>query len=137
MTLSDNLGTSFDLHTVEEYTAAELPNGCYWEGSPFLPTTRVQGSSWQVGAKGHNQWGYDTIGYILSDVDTIITQGPKQNPPLQLPCTVPFAQDMGYECNSGLMWVYETVPLKQVIQPSQVQVCRTSDPNACQTKDLE
>jgi hypothetical protein len=67
--------------SVKEVSQIPGSNGCYWSGSTLPQHPAVQGSSWSMGfvngTPAANQYGYDTIGWNATDLNSIATTGAK------------------------------------------------------------
>jgi hypothetical protein len=106
MTLSDTHGDSFDSHTIQEYTVQPGTNTCWWSGSGLVQNPGTQNSHWTVGASTHNQWGFDEIGWDLTDLDNIVQNGPHNG--VIFPCVITIYQGMQIECNANVWWNYRS-----------------------------
>lgn len=133
MTLSDSAGDSFDNHFIEEYTVTPGTNTCWWSTSGIAQNPGVTGGSWSVGtynnAPGyHNQWGPDAIGWDLSVLDNIVTNGPAHG--VQFPCVTTIHQGMKIECDANLWWNYSTDDITITVDNhggNSEEVCRAED----------
>jgi hypothetical protein len=132
MTLSDSFGDNFNsspqVPNIHEATAAPGTNGCYWSTSGLSPNPGVQGSYWSVGTVAGvsepNHWGYDSIGWNLSDLDNIVQNGPAHG--IQFPCVTTLHQAMYIMCNANTWWNYRNDDITIAVDndPNAETVCR-------------
>jgi hypothetical protein len=111
---------NYDGHSVTESSPVIGVNACWWSSSGMAQYPTVQGSTWTVasGNAGHNQYGFDTVGYGSGVVNLIQTQGPAHG--VEFPCTINIHQSINYD---GID-LYVTNLLSQTVGSNTVQVCR-------------
>ncbi|MGC1418484.1 MAG: hypothetical protein WA817_24585 [Candidatus Acidiferrum sp.] len=138
MTLSDTAADGFDNHYVQEYTVTPGTNACWWSTSGLVQNPGTQNASWTVGTVGgnaeHNHWGYDEIGWNVSDLDNIIRNGPGHG--VVFPCTITIYQGMQIECDANTWWDYRTDVITITVNnnPENTETnCRdeAADPDNC------
>ncbi|HKV26564.1 MAG TPA: hypothetical protein VJN93_18355 [Candidatus Acidoferrum sp.] len=129
---------NFDNHYVQEYTVTPGTNTCWWSTSGLIQNPGTQNSYWTVGTvngnQEHNHWGYDKIGWDLSDLDNIVQNGPSHG--ITFPCTITIYQGMRIECDANAWWDYRTDVITITVDNSQENdetVCRdeAADPDNC------
>jgi hypothetical protein len=128
MTLSDTAQDNFGGYYVQEVTTAPGTNTCYWSGSGLSQHPGVQGSQWTVGTVAGvaepNHWGFDSIGWNLSDLDNIVQNGPRNG--VTFPCVTTIHQGMQIMCNANTYWQYRADDIIITIDndPNSEEACR-------------
>jgi hypothetical protein len=129
MTLSDTNKDTFDGATVKEVTASPGSNTCWWSTLGLAQHPGVTGSSWPIGSvngtPNANQWGYDSIGWNLVDLDTIVQGGPTHG--ITFPCVITIHQEMQIQCNGSTTYTkYRTNDITITVDrnPNSEEVCR-------------
>ncbi len=120
--------------TVVEDENATGTDGCYFNGSPFAPVTRVSGGTWTVGVPDTsdpdgsgtvltaNQWGPDTVGYSDTLATYYFINGAKLG---KLPCGFHFYQNLTITCPNQTPIVFDiNVNLTDTITSGGGQSCR-------------
>jgi hypothetical protein len=110
----------YDGNTVTESSPVLGVNACWWSGSGMEQYPTVQRSTWTVdtGYAGHDQYGYDTVGYGSGVVNLIQTQGAAHD--IDFPCAIDIYQSMTYNTTD----LYVTNLLSQTVGSNTVTVCR-------------
>lgn len=131
MTISDTDGDIFDGYYIQEVTTSPGTNTCYWSGSGLAQNPGVQGSQWTVGTVAgvpeQNHWGFDSIGWNLSDLDNIVQNGPSHG--VTFPCVTTIHQGMQIMCNANTWWQYSTDDITITVDnnPNSEEVCRAGE----------
>ena len=123
-------GGTFTGKQLREVSQVMGTNGCWWNGSPMPQHPVVQGSSWTVGliagkAAPVNEYGYDTIGWTATDLNTIATTGAKNG--VKSGCLTTIYQSMEMYCAASTSWlVYKNNLLKITATwpPQEEEACR-------------
>jgi hypothetical protein len=122
-------GGTFTGSSVKEISQIPGSNGCYWSGSTLPQHPGVQNSSWPIGSvngtPAANQYGYDTIGWNATDLNSIATTGAKNG--VKSGCITYIYQTMEIWCPTTSSYqVYKTnvLAFTATWPPQAEKVCR-------------
>jgi len=115
---------NYDGHSVTESSPWLGSNQCWWNGSGMKQYPTVKGSTWVVanGNAGHDQYGFDTVGYGSGVVVSVIQQQGAAHG-VEFPCNIYIYQAMNYDGIDP----YAFNLLTQTVGSTTVQVCRNND----------